>query len=439
MINTLINVLGKPEITVSQNEVVEGNLKETESVAENDRIKEIIEDNDFYTILNQDQVPYTMVIGDGAYFVNIDPNLTDKPIIEFIDGRNVEFERKANRITAITARKYYLHENKAYMLTDRRSTSLVKDKDGKNKRIATVEYNLYELKDLTSKEVLKPVEFKTIPELKDLENLEFIYIDTILAVPCVYRYDKEVERGESFFRGKLDLFDDLDQSKSQKSNITRKSTPIDYVPEELMDFDKDGKPKKLNRYDRSYIVLPASKNAVGQNMDKIETTQPTLNFGEYSNQELEIVGDILSGLMSPATLGIDLARKDNATAQREKEKVTLVTRDYLVDIQGQILKKLFNIVLKLQDYITNPNEKPGDYEVTVNYPDYANPSFENKLAYLVPAFSSGAMSAENFVNELWGDALSKDDKEKEVAIIEKYKNAYQQIGGDNPFENILVG
>ena len=48
-------------------------------------------------LLTQDQ-PYASI---GAYFINYDKTISDYPIIEFLDGRNVEFERKANRITII--------------------------------------------------------------------------------------------------------------------------------------------------------------------------------------------------------------------------------------------------------------------------------------------------------------------------------------------------
>ena len=34
----------------------------------------------------------------------------------------IQFERKSKRIVGITIRKYYKHEEKNYMLTDRRTT-----------------------------------------------------------------------------------------------------------------------------------------------------------------------------------------------------------------------------------------------------------------------------------------------------------------------------
>ena len=443
IIDTLVNILGKPEIIASKEETVEENgiktLEVVEDIAASGRIKKIIEDNDFYCILTQDQETHTMVIGDGAYFINIDEDLSDYPIIEFIDGRNIEFERKANRIISITARKYFLSNDKGYMLTDTRSTKLIFDEKTKTKkRIATVEYHLYELSNAGSDEVRAEVKLNTIPETAQLQSLEYTKINCMLAVPCIFRYNKNIERGESFFASKLDLFDDLDQSKSQSSNTNRLSTPVDYIPEGLIDYNEFGKPVPPKRYDRRFVTVPAGRDSVGENMNQIRTTQPQLNFEQYTNEQLQLIGDILMGLMSPATLGIDIALKDNADAQREKEKVTLVTRDNLVDMQTEILKKLFNVVLKVYDFMTNPEGEIGDYDITVNYPEYANPTFENKLTYLTPAYASGGMSAKKYVDELWGDALSDEEKEEEIRILEQYKNAFNQMQDFNSGEEDLL-
>lgn len=437
IINTLVRILGKPKITISKTEAVDGNVKEINDINLTDVVCKIIEDNDFYSIHSDDQLPYGMVVGDGAYFINVDTALSDLPIIEFIDGRNVEFERKANRIISVTARKYYAYNDKGYMLTDKRSTKSAIDEEGNKKRIATVEYRLYELVNPLTDEVGKEVELNTIPDTAGLESLEYLNIDTMLAVPVVFNYDKDTKRGKSFLAGKLDLCDDLDQSISQTSNVTRLSTPVDYLPEGLIDYDSNGKPKKINRYDRRYVTLPADRNAVGQNLMKVETTQPELNFGQYNDDQLEILMKILTGLMSPATLGIDLARKDNAAAQREKEKVTLVTRDALVDKQTTILSRLFNVVLKVYAYM-NGKDTRQDYKVTVNYPEYANPTFENKLAYLAPTYVSGGISEEKYIDELWEDALSEEDKKHEVKSLKERRNsAYQQYGGGS-LDNVML-
>lgn len=439
IINTLVRILGIPKITVSTEVVDEetGKYKEQDNEELSELLNNIIEDNSFYTIHSEDQLPYGMAVGDGAYFINVDPSLSDYPIIEFIDGRNIDFERKANRITAVTARKYYTCKDKAYMLTDTRSTKLIFDeKTNKNKRVATVEYHLFELTNLTSDVVKTEVPLNSIPDTAKLENLEYHNIDTMLAVPVIFNLDKDSGRGQSFLTGKLDLLDDLDQSLSQASNTTRLSTPVDYVPESLIDYDAYGNAKMPKRYDRRYLILHTSRNSVGENMDKVETTQPQLNFTQYNDDQLELIKKILTGIMSPSTLGIDIGRKDNAQAQREKEKATLVTRDYLVDKQTEILSKLFNLVLR---FCTA--DKNIKFKITVNYPEYANPTFENKLSYLAPVYASGGMSEEQYINELWGEALSEEEKQAEIkALKERRQSAMIPFGNgnDDGFDDLML-
>ena len=90
-----------------------------------------------------------------------------------------------------------------------------------------------------------------------------------------------------------------------------------------------------------------------------------------------------------------------------------------------ILKRLFEKVIKFYFTINKDQELSNlDYKITINYPEYANPSFENKLSYLTPAYVSGGMSAKQYVNELWGDSLSEEEKEKEINKLEEGKEAY---------------
>lgn len=411
IVQTLIKLLGKPDFKITD---ADGD----EVIHEEKRLLDILEESNFYDTLKQLQEPLTMVIGDGVYLPSIDREISDSPIIEFIDGRNVNFEWKANKIVGVTVRRFYQHEKKGYCLFERRGT-ITENVEGIKKRKATIEYKLFTLKNSNTEEINQELSLKTIPQTVELEDLVFNHIDTMLAVPTIFDLDIENKRGLSMFASKLDLFDDLDQTLSQASNTVRLSTPVEYFPEGLIDNRADGRIVAPNRYDRRYVTVPGDRNSVGQNTNKVETTQPELQFDKYNENALEILHNILSGLISPATLGIDLARDDNATAQREKEKVTLVTRDFLVDRQMQILTRLFRLVLKIDDFMKSPNQPVKDYQISINYPEYANPTFDAKIASLAPALNMGGISPKKYVEELWGDSLSEDEKQEEIDYITK--------------------
>jgi hypothetical protein len=406
IVYTLNHILGKPSFSIQKaNE--EGKLEEDKDNQE--RLADILKACKFYATLKRKQVPLMLGIGDGVWTVLYNSSISKRPIIEFIDGKNCSFEWFGDICTAVNIRKFYTDSaDKNYMLIERRSTN-----EGK----ATIQYALYLLdNDLKPKEL---VNLDRLPETRSLKDTEFPYIDRILAVPCIFKFDHETERGKSIFAGKLDLFDDLDQNLSQASNTVRLSTPEEYYPEALSDRTADGKTKPPKRYDRRFITVPNDFDAVGENNNKIFVTQPQLNFDKYDTNALEIVHNILSGLMSPATLGIDLARKDNATAQREKEKVTFSTRDDLVDCETEILSELFNLILKVDDYIHN---KPsGEYDININYPEYGSPTFDDKLNTLTPALSQGAISPERFVDELWEDSLTEDEKIAEIEYLKSQR------------------
>lgn len=123
----------------------------------------------------------------------------------------------------------------------------------------------------------------------------------------------------------------------------------------------------------------------------------------------------LQGIMSPATLGIDVGKMSSAEAQREKKDVTGITRNAITDALEKALPQLAQIALAAQDLLEDKN--PGTYKASISFGEYGAPSFDNRVQTVGAAANSGVMSVEAQVDELWG--ASKDDewKAQEVARI----------------------
>ena len=235
--------------------------------------------------------------------------------------------------------------------------------------------------------------------------------------------------GKSLFAGKIDLFDDLDQSLSQRSQTSRVSTPVEYYPVDLLQRGKDGNPLLPSVYNRQFIKIDAFPDGDGNTNGQIVSTQPQLNFEQYNSEQNAILGMILNGILSPATMGIDIAKKDNADAQREKEKVTIMTRNNIIDRQTKIIKKLITMCLMLKEYMDTETITITDYDISVKFCEFANPSFESLAQTLQPLWSSGAMSTEMFVEKLYGDSLSEEEKELEIQrITEKQQQDNLSMG-----------
>ena len=121
--------------------------------------------------------------------------------------------------------------------------------------------------------------------------------------------------------------------------------------------------------------------------------------------------------MSPSTLGIDIKKLDNAEAQREKEKVTLYTRNKLVRAVQKTVPKVVDMALKA--YMTLNKTPIEDVTCEVAFGEYANPSFESQVETVGKAKAQGIMSTEACVEEMYGDSKDKEWKDTEVARIKE--------------------
>ena len=146
--------------------------------------------------------------------------------------------------------------------------------------------------------------------------------------------------------------------------------------------------------------------------DKIDVSQPQISYEAYVNSYASFMDLVLQGIMSPATLGMDLKKNDNAEAQREKEKVTLHVRSKIVDALNEVLPVLIERIMMVNDLIHGPAAK--EYEVSVSFGEYASPDFGTTVDTVVKAKQGGVMSIEQSVEELYGDTWTQEDKDAEV-------------------------
>ena len=154
------------------------------------------------------------------------------------------------------------------------------------------------------------------------------------------------------------------------------------------------------------------------------STQPVMNVQMYQDYMTFLTNLILLGILSPATIGIDVSRKDNAQAQREKEKMTILMRNNIVEKEKVILHSLFTKVLDMLSYIVNgfiDNTKDFSKMFSVSYDDFYAPTFETKLSYLGSAYANNGISTKLYVNMLWGDKLTEKQKIEEIDYLENLK------------------
>ena len=329
-----------------------------------------------------------MVIGDGAFKISLDPGVSGLPILEWVDGDRIEFVRRRGRVQEVVFTSYY---PKNYTLQERYG-------------FGYVQYHLFRGET--------EIDVSTLEATAHLRDVTFDS-SFMLAVP--FKIKESVKwpgRGQSFFEGKTDSFDALDEAWSQWVHAMRTARPRVYIPDNLIPRnDTNGELLRPNAFDNQFIKVDRDPGEGAKN--EVTLQQAEFYAEQYNSTYITALDLALQGLISPSTLGIDTKKLDNAEAQREKEKTTLYTRQNLIDALTDTLRQLVDVTFKA--WATATGGLLEDTEVDITFGEYANPSFEAVVETL--SNPNTPMSIEAKVDELWGDAKDKEWKQEEVRRI----------------------
>ena len=148
---------------------------------------------------------------------------------------------------------------------------------------------------------------------------------------------------------------------------------------------------------------------------KIEVVQPDIKYEAFVNAYTNCLLMCLQGLVSPATLGIDVGKMSSADAQREKKDVTGNTRNTITTALEKVLPELITAILKTHDNMQG--KAPENYDVMVSFGEYGAPDFDSRVETIGKASTYGIMSVETQVEELWGSSKDDEWKQSEVQRI----------------------
>lgn len=367
---------------------------------------EISEENHFPELLGE-AIAETLVAGDGAFKITLDTDVSQFPIIEFYSGERVDYRYIRGRLYEVLFYTDYTHKDKYYRLEETYGRGYIRaklyDSEGKEVPLSTV-----------------PDVAEMIPEIIHPNNF-------IMAVPIkFFKSPKWQHRGKSIFDSKTDSFDALDEIISQWIDAIRVGRVQKYIPEDLVPRNENtGAPLEPNPFDNQFIKMRSSLREDAD--DKIITVQPDILYQAYVESYANALDMCLQGIISPATLGIDLKKTDNAEAQREKEKATLYTRGAIIDVLNEVIPRLVDTTLKVYD--TMRSRRPGEYQASVVFGEYASPDFGTVVETVGKAKTYGIMSIEQAVQELYGDTWTEEEKQAEIARL-KAEQGY--IEADEP-------
>lgn len=367
-----------------------------DKVCDENKFKELVEE----------AIKETLYIGDGAFKITFDKDISEYPILEFYSGDRVNFIRKRNRLIEVEFETTYEHNKKDYVLHEYYGYGYIKYK---------LTYND------------KEVPLNGIPQTAGVTNIAFSgYSDKegeyqrgkyMLAVPTMFfKSTKWSGRGQSIFDKKIDAFDSLDETWSQWMDALRAGRSKEYIPENLIPKNPNtGTLLRPNAFDNRFIQMNADMREGEKN--EINLKQPTIPHESYAATFVTALDLCLQGLISPSTIGIDVKKLDNAEAQREKEKATLYTRDAVVESLTENLKDLAQNSIMAYKELSNPNDATDEVKVEVSFAEYANPSFESQIETIGKGKQQGILSIEASVEELYGDTKTEQWKKEEVARL----------------------
>lgn len=388
-------------------------IEVTEPMLYNDIWDEISKDNKFPELLSQ-AISDCLVEGDGAWKISFDSSLSEYPILEFYPASRVKYEYERKRIkNIIFTTNYYVDEtHKTYILEE-------------HYKPHRIDYKLFD-------NMGNEVSLSNVPELATLQPIEW-KDDFVMAVPMMfYKSAKFVGRGRSIFDRKTDCFDAYDESISQWQDALRIGRVKTYIPETMIPRDPmTGRILAPNAFDNQYLATRSDMSENGH--EEIFVDAPNIDYDGLFKTYINTLDMCLQGVLSPSTLGIDVKKMDNAEAQREKEKVTLYTRNKIIDVLNNVIPEVVRNILAV--YSTLYQMPIEAVECAVTFGEYANPSFEAQVETLGKASASNLMSIETQVEELWGDTKDEEWKAKEVARIKAEKGIVG--GGEEPPPEVM--
>ena len=189
---------------------------------------------------------------------------------------------------------------------------------------------------------------------------------------------------------------------------------LNYIPEDMIPRDPEtGKLRSVDSFGTNFIQVQSSnkENATAQ----IDTVQPEIRYDAFVESYAATLNMCLQGIVSPATLGIDVGKMSSAEAQREKKDITGMTRNAITDALEKVLPQV--VCSMLMTYDLMHSNQAGAYEPKVTFGEYGAPDFDSRVQTIASAAAASVMSVEAQVDELWGASKDDDWKRAEVQRI----------------------
>ena len=425
------------------------------------RLQPILDENEFDTeVLNSSMIE-TLGLGDAAWHVYFDNEISSLPIIELVPPERLALKKKGNRVVEYTvkqqivlndeAQPYELHTiytrrkkkvevNGATRYEDDGILQRHRIFDGSNFQDNNTELKkqVFSAYGVQEKTVLPLVDFPIVYLPNNLKNAQG-------ATRCTGARPYGVVFGLDSVSGAID------EILSNCVDTVRKSFPYLLIDEQMIPSDITGdKDKSAFSTRRHSFLLPKNAKEAEKLLQQIQAKLNTTEFVESVKFQINIALNKVG--INAATLGLQLSgHVESEATQNAKERNSIRTRNSFAKDYQRYLEKLFAVLLQYEDYINGntiaTDQKTGQTAVVAEeyhgikaiFRKYIVDTPEEVGKVLAEKVRANIMSIFAAVRELhpeWDDEAVY--KETNLIYAEKAGAAIQVVDPTKPPENSTV-
>lgn len=353
--------------------------------------------------LVKDAITKALTSGDGAFKISLDTELSEYPILEFWDAENVDYKYKRGKLQEIIFLSHFKENDRIYTLEEHYGKGYISN---------------YLYDDQGNPQSLLDFEIT-----KDIQDITFEG-DYIMAQKLeIWKSPKYENRGKPLLDGKIDEIDALDEVISQWMDALRRGRVTRYIPNDLIPRDKDGRLAKPNAFDNDYIAIGSGlTDKTGQ----VQVVQPDIQYEAFVESYVNGLQRVLTGVISPSTLGIDPKKyDDNATAQRERQKITSWRRTQICNVLIDVLPALINKTIKTYQNLNN--KTITDIKVEICFDKYDSPNIEEKIEIASKAAPGSQVMTWEQIAKIIADDIPESEQLALAEQLEKLNGTTYEI------------
>ena len=362
------------------------------------RLTYILDENTFSTQLHE-AIETESWSGGVAFKLSVSQKYPF-PILEIIQPEEYEFKVEAGRIVEDIFIKYFHRGDTTYKL---------KERYGIGNTGGYIGYELYKL----SGETWTTANLSELEETKDLKDYIFtgVYEKFSLYKPnklpnSEFRGSK---LGESDYSGSHGLFDAIDEVISTMVQEFRDGKIKNFWPSDLLPVDVNGKVYMQPSLKKDFIIF---NSGIGE---KEKPTKPEMVQGDiHSEKYIETYKKLMESVLnnaglSPQTVGVTGLESTSASesSQELREKTSIRTREKKVDMWEKTLNKLFELMLKLDDY--RMGKAVIDYTIKTIFNDYKIQTISDKTSIATAGIAGKSWDIKSAVDYIHDD-LTEEEK-----------------------------